>query len=217
MALMDLNRAQGPQIATLKLSTIAPINWHRFPPRVATMVKANSVNEPKPRYLGAGATADWLGGDHGDDVDEASANVVAVDANGTAIANYAPRNQDARATQMGRTLAVDVSRSRGVIDPRTPYPTASTPAVPIPVLTTVTPNTAVHGTQEITCLVVGTGFTPWTEMRVGGETRLTLRYTYLSPTLINITINPAAAPAGAYQLQAVDHDVESNQLPFTLT
>jgi len=216
MAHYDLNRAQDTPIATLKVADIVPKNWHRFPPRVASMTKPNP-NEAKPRYLGAGATADWQGGDRGDDVDEASANVVKVDANNTTIPNYSPRNQEEVATKWGTTMAPDISRPRGTIDPREPYPTVGFTPVEDPVLTTVTPSTAVAGTQKITALVVGTGFTQWTQLRVGGQSRLSLTSEYISPTLMNVLVDPSQAPAATYKLQAVDHDVESNELDFILT
>src|SRR6267142_116265 len=98
MALADLNRAQDTAIATLKLSDIAPVNWHRFPPRTASMTDANA-NDVKPRY---DSMTDWAGGAVGDDVDVATATVALARSGGGANEpDYAPRTQAAKAALPG--------------------------------------------------------------------------------------------------------------------
>lgn len=196
MALFNLNRAQDTPIATLQLAEITPINWHKYPPPVQPMTPAHVP------------VITYYGGDYGDDQDEASAN---------STTNYTPRNQEAKATMMGGlTIAKDVGRARGRIEARQPYPIASSPAVPDPVLTTLTPNTAVANTGKLIALVIGTGFTPWTELRSGGRS-VVFKGEYISATLMQMLIDTSLAPAGTYQIQAVDHNTESNLLPFTLT
>lgn len=195
MALMDLNRAQDTPIATLKLSTIVPKDWHRYPPRVAAMT---------PVYVPAVA---YTQGDFGDDVDEASANTTTP---------YTPTNQEAKAIATGNTMAKDISRPRGYIEPRTPYPTVGFVPPAGPVITTITPSTAPASTGKLVALVVGTGFTPWTIMRSQGRS-VQFKAEYISPTLMQLLVDTNLAPPGTYGIQAVDHDIESVASNFILT
>lgn len=215
MALLDLNRAQGPQVATLKLASITPINWHRFPPRVASMVDANP-NDAKPRYSGAGAAADWQGNAWGDDVDQAKANVVKVDANGTTIPDYTPRTEADRATQMGTTLAKDVTRRRGSIGPSQRYPVAGDTPLAAPVITSLSPNTAVAGVTGTGLIVdiIGTGFSVWSEVSSGNYP---IPSRYISPTQIRIAQFPQNSVAGTVQVVVTDHGVRSAPSNFVFT
>jgi hypothetical protein len=209
MALFDLNRANDTPIATLQLASIAPINWHKFPPRVASMADSNQ-NEAKPRY---DSMTDWAGGVKGDDTNTASAAVaLARSDGGAAEPDYMPRTEADRATQLGTTLAVDISRRRGAIEPRQPYPVAGDPPVAAPVVTSIAPNTAPAGSvTPVVVMITGTGFTAWSLVQQGGNTTTPdPSMVYISPTQLQITIYPKIAVPGTASIAVRDHGVLSN-------
>ena len=211
MALHDLNRSNDTPIATLRLSDIAPKNWRRFPPRTATMAPANAEHA-KPRYS---TMADWAGGTFGDDVDKATAAAsIANSSGGANEADYAPRTQAARATQLGTTISVDVARARGWIEPRQPYG----PVPAAPVVASLSPDTAVAGSDRLIVNVIGTGFTNWSKVFVGGMTTPEYILTYVSPTRLQIVMNPTISVPGTVSVAVEDHDVLSNtDVVFTFT
>lgn len=198
LASFPLKRVQEAPPQTY-LKEITPKNWRRYPGKVITKDMLARAYEPP-------ATV-WYGGDYGDDQDEASA---------TSNTNYGPRNQEAKATIMGTIVAKDVGRARGRIAPWQPYPTASTPPVPDPVLTSSTPATAAANSGKLIAEIVGTGFSPWTQLRSGGR-EVVFKGEYISPTRMQMLVDTSLAPAGTYKIQAVDHNTESNLIDFVLT
>jgi IPT/TIG domain len=220
MVLADLNRAQDAQRATLKLSSIVPKDWHKFPPRTASMVKPYA-----PVYT-------YDGGIYGDDVYLAKTTVV-VDERG--IGDYEPRNQDDKAKFPGppnsivpsesisggqaRTviadysLAVDVTAPRGWIGPRDPY---SKPKPAAPTISSLAPNTAVAGSPgPLTVIVTGTGFTQWTKLIVGGAEAQEIQYA--SPTKMVLSMHPEVSVPGVITVYAWDHSEASAPSNFTYT
>src|SRR5882672_8263961 len=113
MALFDLNRAGDTPIATLMLASIMPKDWPTLP--------AVQPGQP-PIYVPVVAFA---GGAVGDDVSVATAN---------ATTAYTPRTQAEKATLMvpPGSLAVDIARPRGYLEPDDPY---STPVPAAPAIT----------------------------------------------------------------------------------
>ena len=193
MALMDLNKSQGPQIATLKLSTITPLNWHRYPPRIQP---SNPVNVP---------TVTYTGGVKGDDIDTATAN---------ATNDYHPRTQAEKATMMGTTLAKDIGSPRGWIDPQEPYGPAPVSPTDDPTIVSLSPNTMVAGSTPTWVKITGTKFTPFSQVETGGV--ITPYSKYLSPTRIDMLQDPRSS-AGTVVVKVIDHGVKSAGSNFTFT
>ena len=184
----------------------------RYPLPMPSVAPANP-HAAKPRAI----PADWQGGDFGDDVDESSANTPNIDLNGNAVANYGPRNQDAKATLLGVAMAKDIARSRGTIDPRQPYPVAGDPAVAAPTVASIVPNSVATNGLLLIATLTGTGFTKWTEVRSASGARIGLTSQYRSPTIMQVLLDPTGVPPATYQVQVIDHDVESNSVPLTVT
>lgn len=131
MAQFNLNRAQGPQVPTLKLNEITPKNWHRFPPRVAAMNRANEAGEKKPRY---DSMTDWYGGLANEEAQGGDSEIGT--ASSTAPAG-AWSHQAGKAAALGTQIAPDVGKSwggdgdqRGAIEPHEPYPSVNQTEVP---------------------------------------------------------------------------------------
>ena len=196
MALFDLNRAQGPQIATLKLAEIAPKNWHLYPP---------PVDDATPAYV---FVPGYVGGNGGDDVDQATA---------ASTYGYNPRTQWAKAEMMvpPTTLAVDVARARGPIAPNQPYPVAGDPPLAAPVITALTPDTIAAGSPALVVVITGTGFSQWSTVETGNVETDYVRY--ISPTEIRIGIDAERSVPGTIDVVVRDHNVRSASSPFTFT
>jgi hypothetical protein len=205
MAQFDLNRAQGPQIATLKLNEITPKNWHKYPPRAA-----NST----PIYV---ATVSYSGGVKGDDVDTATANSTTA---------YTPRTQAEKAqmnaaavpgggaVQLGKTIVQDVGSPRGWIEPQEPYGPAPVSPTDDPTITSLSPNTAVSGGTPTWVAITGTKFTPFSQVETGGI--VTPYSRYRSPTRIDMLQDPRSS-AGTVVVKVIDHGVKSAGSNFTFT
>jgi hypothetical protein len=191
MALADLNRSNDTPISTLKLAEVPVKNWHRFPARVGPGIP--------PVYV---PTITYFGGAFGDEIDTATAN---------STDDYAPKTQAAKAALMvpAGALAVDVTRSRGWIEPGQAYG-----AIPAdPTLTGIAPATAVHGTAAVQVTLTGTGFTRFSKVRVDG---VSVPFTYVSPTSLIATVTPKAT-AGTQLVTAVDHSVNTASQNFVVT
>jgi hypothetical protein len=195
LQLFDLNRAGDTPIATLKLSEITPTDWPK-----PTLPVANAT----PIYV---PTVSFVGGAVGDDVDQATA------ASTTA---YSPRTQTEKASMMvpPGSLAVDIGRPRGALEPDDPYPKAGDTPLAAPVITSLAPNTAVHGTPSISVLINGTGFTPWSTVTSGG---VPIPVKYISPTVLQIIQNALYSVAGTVQVVVTDHNVRSAPSNFVFT
>lgn len=75
-------------------------------------------------------------------------------------------------------------------------------ANPVPVLTSLSPGSVATGSNGATVTLVGTGFFPQTEVRVGGTARPAV---YVSPTSLQVTLTAAdLAVAGPVQLSVVN-------------
>jgi hypothetical protein len=214
MAQFDLNRSNDTPIATLKLNEIVPVNWHRYPPRVATTTLANE-NAAEPVLTSA--SGDFVGGVRGDDVDQSTAAVAITDASGRAAsADYAPRTQAAKASMLGTTLAVDIGRARGWIEPDDPYPTGGATVPVAPVVSSIAPTTATAATLPLKVTITGTGFTPWSTVLTGGSNVPDSSGTYVSPTQMTVAIWKASA--GTVSVAVEDHNLLSNtDKLFTVT
>jgi len=189
MVLMNLNRSQDPQVSTFKLASITPRDWPTLPaPITAAMVLPIWVR-----------TITYFGGVQGDDVTKATAN---------ATFDYTPRNQGAKAQTMGLSLAVDVAKARGWIGPQDPYA-----APPASTLSGLSPNTAVHGTAAIPVTCTGTGFTPYSVVRVDG---VIVPTTYVSATSLTATVTPKAT-AGTQAVTVLTNGVATAPQTFTAT
>jgi hypothetical protein len=236
MALFDLNRSNDTPITTLKVSEIAPKNWHRFPNAVTGAMLADAnPNDTKPRY---NSMTDWAGGvSFGEDPGLPVVGIVAQSKTATvALArsggganepDYVPRTQYAKRTQLSADGAaqrldagvVDVGRNRGSVAPGQRYPVAGDAALAAPVVSSIAPNTAVHGAQPLICVVTGTGFTPGSLVITGGSgSPWDLSSEYISPTQMRFLIDPRASVAGTISVAVVDHSVLSNtNVVFTIT
>jgi len=214
MAQFDLNRAGDTPIATLKLNEITPVNWHKYPPRVADMTSSNQ-NAAKPVHTGA--AGDFIGGVKGDDIDVSTAAVALARCDGGATeTDYGPRTQAAKAVILGTTLAVDVGQPRGSISPGQRYPVAGDAAVAAPVVSSISPTTGAAATLPLTVTITGTGFTQWSTVYTGGMTTPEASAKYVSPTQMKVAIW-AAAP-GTVSVAVEDHNVLSNvDVLFTVT
>jgi hypothetical protein len=201
-------------------------------PITGAMLAVANANAGKPRYT---SMSDWLGGVAGGEdpglpgaANEPfnSAAVAVADASGGANqADYAPRNQNAKrqVANLGApspTAVVDVGRSRGGVAPGQRYPLAGDAALAAPVVTSLAPNTAVHGAQPISVIITGTGFTPYSRVISGGGvgSPWDASAQYLSATQLTFVVDPRGAIAGAISVAVEDHGVLSNtDVVFTFT
>jgi hypothetical protein len=223
MALQDLNRTSDTTgdgqtgidaPTTNALAEITPKNWHKFPPAIANPTQAlANANAAKPRY---GTAGDWALGVPGDDTDTAKATVaLARSDGGAAEADYTPRTQAAKATAMSTTLAVDVARPRGWIEPADPYQGKGSAPV-APVVTSISPTTGAAAALQMRVVITGTGFTPWSTVRTGGSATPDVSGKYISATQMEVAIWKASA--GTVSVAVEDHDLLSNvDKVFTVT
>jgi len=227
MALADLNRSNDTPISTLKLSTIVPKDFPTLPAAVASMTLANQ-NAAKPRYT---SMTDWGGAATPDGEDpglptaanqpfSTAAGSLANSSGGANEADYAPRTQSAKLAQTaGQVGVIDVTRSRGPVAPAQRYPVAGDAALAAPVVTSISPNTAVHGAQPLVVTITGTGFTPYSRVITGGTgSPWDDMAKYLSATQMTVTVDPRGAVAGTSSIAVEDHSVLSNTtINFTFT
>ena len=209
-----LFRAQDVGTSTV-LGPVVPRNWRLKSNKIGSLTLANPA-AAYPRYN----SADYTGNAYGHDVNQAKSNVAVARQDGGAAETLGPlwRTQADKATALGTTLAVDVGRRAGGIDPRQPYPVKTDTPAAAPTLTALTPATAVAGaaTPQFAIKLIGTGFTPWSVVYLGGIPAPTNIYTYISPTEIRCQMSPASSSAGTTTVNVVDHGVASTT-PRTFT
>ena len=154
-----LFRAQDVGTSTV-LGPVVPRNWRLKSNKIGSLTPANPA-AAYPRYN----SADYTGNAYGHDVNQAKSNVAVARQDGGAAETLGPmwRTQADKATALGTTLAVDVGRRAGGIEPHQPYPTKTDTPVVAPTLASLTPATAVAGaaTPQFAIKLIGTGFTPW--------------------------------------------------------
>jgi len=193
-------------------------------PITAAMLAPANANAGYPRYNTPG---DWSGATLGDDVDQATANVALATSSGAAnYADYAPRNQLAKANMPGTSppnaiagepdfaMVVDVARPRGWIAPNQPYQGNSTAPV-APVVSSLSPNTAAATSLPLQVTITGTGFTPWSIVKTGGQNTADVSARYVDATHMTVAIFKASA--GTVGVVVQDHDLDSNSVNFTAT
>ena len=178
----------------------------RYPlPITPAMLALANANFDKPRYTGAGVTSDWHGGDFGHDVDIAEATQAVANSHSANVeVDYDPQHQEGKGKKMvpkltplsdlGKDYGIyNTSQYRsGTIDPRTPYPDATSP----PAVTGVSPNTGLAaGGTPVT--ISGTAFTGATAVTFGG-TAATAVVVVNSNT---ITATSPAKAAGTYDVR----------------
>ena len=102
------------------------------------------------------------------------------------------------------------------LDDPASFPNPDTPPIAsvVPTLTTLAPNTAVHGTAPITVQLTGTGFTPTSKASYGGSGVSTA---YVGGTALRITIDPTKAVAGAVPVAVYNGSKKSANVNFTFT
>jgi IPT/TIG domain len=209
-----LFRAQDTGTSTV-LGPIQPKNWKVHLNKQVPIVDANP-NEAKPRYL----AADYTGVAYGDDVTQAKANIAVARSDGGAaeVLPPIPRTQGDKATALGTVLVQDVGRPRGWIAPKQPY--AAPPVVgENPTIASLAPSTAVAGptTPQFAMKIIGTKFTPYTQVILGGVPAPSSIYTYISPTEMRCQMSPAASVAGTTSVNVIDHGVLATPINFTWT
>ena len=136
--------------------------------------------------------------------------------NGVAVTGFTVVN----ATQI--TFTVPAAATSGTIAVTTPGGTAASATAftvlvpnPVPVITAITPNTAVVGAVT-TVTITGTGFTAASVVNADGNP---IASTFVSATQLTGTV-PAGAPAGVYSVTVVNPAPgggTSNAVTFTLT
>ena len=117
-------------------------------------------------------------------------------------------------------IVIDVGRRRGNIGPRDPYPTKASAAPAVPTLTSLSPNTAAAGaaTPQFVMKLIGTNFTPWSTILLGGIPAPSSIYSYISPTEMRCQMSPGSSVAGTTSVTVVDHSVATTpSLNFTWT
>jgi len=199
-----LFRAQDTGTSTV-LGPIARKNWNTHANKVNFGTLANA-NAAKPRYN----QSDYIGGVKGDDVLQNTANVAVARADGGANEpDYTPRLQQDKPTALGTVFVQDVGRKRGTVAPAQPYPTASTPALLAPTITSLSPNTAVAGsaTPQFAMKIIGTNFTLYSSVLLAGVPAPSSIYTYISPTEMRCQMSPGSSSAGTTSVTVVDHGV----------
>jgi IPT/TIG domain len=210
-----LFRAQDIGTSTV-LGPVVPKNWKVHLNKQVAIVDANP-NEAKPRYN----SADYTGNAYGDDVAQAKANIAVARSDGGASETLppTPRTQQDKATALGTVLVQDVGRRRGWIAPSQPY-TAPPVAGENPTIASLAPNTAVAGaaTPQFAMKIIGTKFTPYSTVLLGGVPAPSSIYTYISATEMRCQMSPASSVAGTTTVTVVDHGVASTpSATFTWT
>lgn len=206
LQLFDLNRANDTPIATLMLSEIAPGT------RRPLLPDAGSTRVFIPQFTTEGGAV-------GDDVDQATATaMVDISTPNAPLTSFpqpgSPRNLAERAANTGNTLSVDVARARGRVAPYQPYPVASDPPLPPPVITTLTPATAAINTDTVVVTITGTGFSNWSTVSSGG---FPIPSQFVDSTHLRIIQKPWASVPGTVQIVVTDHNVRSAPADFVFT
>jgi hypothetical protein len=100
-------------------------------------------------------------------------------------------------------------------DPAT-FPNPDTPPAPTaaPTLTSLSPNTAVHGSAKIVVQLTGTGFTPISKAIVNGSSVPTA---YIGGTALRIYVDPTEAVAGTAPVAVANGSKKSANVNFTFT
>src|SRR5215831_6830914 len=186
---------------------------------IPSTVRINA-NEGKPRYYNA---ADWSPGVTGDDDRVSKASVALARQDGAANEpDYTPRQYTDIVNKAnwtsGTIRAPDVARPEGRVGPTDRYPNASDSALAAPTITSLSPNTAVHGAQPLVVTIAGTGFTQWSSIVTGGtgsQSDATLKY--ISPTSMSFVIDLRSAVAGTIGVVVWDHGVATAATNFTVT
>lgn len=207
-------RAQDT-VATTYLMPIDPKNWKVHVKSVGDITLANA-NAAKPRYL----QADYIGGVKSSDQAQATANVaVARSGGGPNEPDYSPRTQPSKATALGTIPVQDVGRNPGWIAPDQPY--GAPPASPAndPTIGSLSPATAVAGaaTPQFAMKIIGTNFTRFSTVSLGGTPAPNSIFTYISPTEIRCQMSPASSVAGTTTVTVTDHGVTTAAKTFTWT
>ena len=210
----SLMRAQD-SVATTYLMPIDPKNWRVRSTVHVPIVDANPTDD-RPRYL----QADYIGGVKSSDQSQATANVAVARAGGGANEpDYSPRTQPSKATALGTVPVQDVGRNVGWIAPGQPY--GAPPASPAndPTIGSLSPATAVAGaaTPQFAMKIIGTNFTPYSTVSIGGAPAPSSIYTYISPTEIRCQMSPAASVAGTTTVTVTDHGITTAAKTFTWT
>jgi hypothetical protein len=189
----------------------------------ASAYASNNQNAGKPGYGSANA-ADWSNGRPSNDVTTSKASVaLARSDGGPNEPDYMPRTQSDRPGMAnltpGTIRAPDVTRWPGTVGPHQAYPTAADTPAAAPVVSTLTPNTAVHGAEPITVIINGTGFSLWSSVITGGSgSPWDNTAKFESPTQMTVVIDPRGAVPGGISVAVVDHSVMSNtNVLFTFT
>jgi hypothetical protein len=188
-------------------------------PITAAMLALANPNAGRPRY---NTPADWAGGVSGDDVAVSTANVAigrACDSGSNP--DYAPRTQVQKAglanLTPGTVMATIVTRKRGWIAVRQPYSARPVSPAGDPTITSLNPNTGVHGGVNVMVAITGTNFTPYSDVYVGGSAAPFLYARYISPTEIDILMDCGRSIAGVATVQVFDHGVMTAPTNFTIT
>jgi hypothetical protein len=220
MALQSFSvlRAQDVANPAALVVEVTPKNWHRFPAGVpAGGPQPINASAGKPRYN----SADYTGNAYGDDVAQAMANIAVARSDGgpNEVLPPIPRTQQDKANALGTTIVQDVGRRRGWIAPTQPY--AAPPAASEnPTIASLSPNTAVAGavTPQFVMKIIGTKFTPYSTVLLGGIPAPSSIYAYVSPTEIRCQMSPGSSVAGTTTVTVVDHGVASTpSATFTWT
>jgi len=178
----------------------------RYPlPITNAMLAPANANFDKPRYTAAGA-ADWFGGQFGNEVDQAEAmQAIANSHSANVETDYDPQHQKAKANDMvpPLTILTDLGKDygfysgatgrAGTIQPKQPYPDATTAP---PAVTSLSPATGLAaGGTAVT--LTGTGFTGATSVKFGATAATAV--TVVNPT--TITCTSPAHTAGTVDVQ----------------
>jgi len=208
-------------------------------PITAAMLAPANAAAGYPRYNTPG---DWAGGARGSDPGRpdvvtglvfGTAMVALARSDGRAAdADYTPRSQNAklaltsadgklyRASISGDgvvTAAVpasDITRDRGWIAPLQPYQgNATAPAAPT--IGSISPTTATAASLPLQVTITGTGFTPFSTVKTGGQSTSDVSGKYVDATHMTVAIFSAAP--GTVGVIVEDHSVLSNSVNFTAT
>lgn len=192
------------------LAEITPKNWHRYPPPISAAMLTPAYVPVSTWTGGAPNTAPYTPVEHG------TANVK-IDTTGPnpPDADYMPRTQSDKATQLGTTFADPINTPFGSIEPQDPYPKAGDAAPAAPVLTSLSPNTAAIGQPSIVVEATGTGFTPYSVVEVGGTNYAPTAY--VSPTKLRFPVDTMRSSAGVISVKVLEHNIKTAAVNFTFT
>jgi hypothetical protein len=183
------------------LNSIDPLNWRKFPQVVLP------ASDYLPAYV---PTVSYTGG-----APNTAPNTPVEHGTANATNDYSPRTQADKAIALGVGYADPINTPFGSIEPQDPYPKAGDAAPVAPTLTSLSPNTAAVGQPSVIVKAIGTGFTAYSVVEVGGTNYAPT--TFVSPTELRFPVDTKNSVPGTISVKVLEHNIKTSAATFTFT